>query len=244
MKRSSRISFKPRSIRRLEKRTRRNLAITIVISIILVLIIVNWGLPTFIGGLSVFNKLKPFVSQKSVSEDTSPAPPKINIPYEATSSAEIKIFGYSLPNSKVEIYLDDELKNTSNTREDGSFTSGSISLSLGTNNIYGKTVDEKNKQSLSSKTIKLIYSNEKPKLEVNEPQDGQQVKDGDKKIRVLGKTDQNTTLTINGSTVILSNEGSFSSEVQLNDGDNTISIVATNNVGNSVKIDRKVNYSP
>ncbi len=97
---------------------------------------------------------------------------------------------------------------------------------------------------MPSKVIKLIFNNEKPQLEIFEPTDGAQIKGGDKKVKVVGKTENLNSVSVNGLTVIVNNDGGFTIEVPLNDGDNTISIVVTNNVGNSTQIEKKVTYTP
>ena len=94
-----------------------------------------------------------------------------------------------------------------------------------------------------SKNIKVYFNNEKPKLEVSSPSDNQEIKGGDKKIRVTGNTDPQNTVAINGASVIVNGAGDFASDVTINDGDNTITIVTTNSFGNSTSIDRKVKYS-
>ncbi len=236
-------SYKPRSIKRTEKKAKRNLIITALMGTLLLYLIFTWGLPALIGGLSTFNKFKP-KTQNTIVEDSAVTPPVLNIPYEATNSANIKISGFASAKSKVEIYIDDELKSTTNTEGDGTFTTDNIPLSLGNNNIYGKTIDEANKQSLPSKTIKLIYNNEKPKLEINEPSDNQEIKGGDKKVKVSGKTDPQSNISINGNNAIVNSEGNFSKEIDINEGDNTITINAVNQVGNNTTIERKVKYSP
>lgn len=241
-----RYSYKPRSIRKKEKKTAVRLIVNFIIAIAIVYFLISWGLPALIGGLSYIQKLKspPKKTAASIVEDTAISPPVLNIPYEATNTATIRIKGYSSADSKVEIYLDDDLKTTVNTQSDGSFQSDDIDLALGTNNIAARTVDEKGNKSLPSKNIKVIYSNEKPSLKINEPQDGQEIKGGDKKVKVSGSTDTDNSVSINGSTVIVNNEGSFSQEININEGDNIIVIVATNRVGNSTTSERRVKYSP
>lgn len=213
--------------------------------------LVSWGLPAFINGLSVFNKFKPSTTTEKIAvEDAAIAPPILNIPFESTSSAMLVVSGYAVAGSKVEIYLDDQLQNVNQTKEDGSFSSDPIELVQGTNNIYGKTVlDESSnestpKKSLPSKNIKVYYSSEKPKLEIFEPEDNKTIQGGDKKVKVSGKTDPENTITINGNTVIVNFEGKFSSEVSLNDGENNILVIVYNRVGNSTKIERKITYTP
>lgn len=170
------------------------------------------------------------------------APPVLNIPFDATNSASITISGYATPNSKVEIYFDDNLQSTVNTQDDGSFISDPLTLNEGTNNIYGDTVSSSRVKSLPSKTIQLIYNNQQPSLSVDQPQDGTTIASGVNKITVSGSTDPNNNVTVNGITVIVGNDGSFSTSVSLNGGDNNITIVATNSFNNTTRVKRKVTY--
>lgn len=237
-------TYKPRSIRRAERKTKKHLIITIVIVLILGYLLVTWGIPGLIGSLSVFNKLKPEDKKPSANiSDSAIAPPILNIPFEATNSANLTINGYASADSEVEIYLDDELKETTSTLPDGSFTFSGIVLSKGQNNIYGRTVNG-DKTSLPSKTIRIVFNDDKPKLEISEPADGHEVKGGDKKVTVSGSTDPDNLISVNGQTTIVNSDGTFSLTVPLNEGDNTISILATTPIGNISKIDRRVKYTP
>lgn len=216
---------------------------TIIICALLIYATLNWILPNLIGGIGFINGfLKPSQKEKPVSEDVSLAPPVLNIPYEATNTAQIDIKGYASANSKVRIYLDDDQKSEVSVSDDGSFEAKDIDLSLGTNNIYGKTIDDKEKTSLPSKTIRLIFDNEKPPLVVSEPNDGQTVKD--KKIKISGKTDSGAQVFINITQVIVSSDGSFSSDFELNDRDNEITIKAVDKASNFNEVTRKITYQP
>lgn len=227
------------------KKARRRLFFTIILVIIVGYSLLTWVLPTFIGGLTFFDrfKAKPQVSTTSL-ENASIAPPVLQIPYEATNSALIKIKGYASPNTSVEIYLDDDLKTTVKTSDNGDFLSDDIPLVLGTNNIYGKTVDSENHKSLASKTITLQYINEKPKLDIKSPEDNQTLKD--KKITVSGSVDPATgvSVTVNGTTVIVDASGNFSHTLELSDGDNNLTIMATDTAGNVTQVSKKVTYQP
>lgn len=237
-------SFKPRSIRKSESKAQRKLIFNLVVVVILVFVFFNWGLPFIIGSLSFLNKTKPQQAETETKIDEAIAPPVLFIPFEATNSATLAISGYSTPLTKVEIYLDDELKSALQTDAEGKFTAESIILNLGTNNIYAVTVNDADKKSLPSKTIKLYYSNEKPALEVNQPTDGAEIKGGDKKVVVSGKTDPDNSVTVNGSTVIVNSEGNFQTSIGINDGDNLITIIASNNFTNTNQIQKTVKYTP
>ncbi len=243
-----------RTAHRLARKSKRNFIITIIIVIALTYSTLNWVLPFFIGGVgTVKNVVSP--TQKTaapVSQTAALAPPVLSIPYEATSTAQIDIRGYGTPGSKVKLYLDDAEKDLVEIDEDGSFAFENISLSLGTNNIYGKTVDENDKESLPSKTLKITYDNEKPALTISEPEDNEQVlgsanktiEGGDKKVKISGNTEIGAKVYINGSQVIVGSDGNFSSEQPLNDGDNVFDIKSVDSSGNSTELQRRITFKP
>lgn len=235
-----------RSVRRLARKSRRNFFITLIIVILLGYFSLTWILPNFIGGIGfVQNMVKP--SQKTVTQPTENltlAPPVLSIPYEATNSAQINIRGFGTSDSRVKLYIDDESKQTTDVGSDGSFTFENVTLGLGTNNIYGKTINNAGKESLPSKTIKILYNNEEPTLNINEPEDNKTIQGGDKKVKVTGKTDPGIKIFINGGQIIVDKDGNFSADQLLNEGDNTISIKAVDITSSSTEIQRNVKYNP
>lgn len=242
--RKYRSSYTPRSIRKTQNKARNRIIIGIIIVFVIGYLSITWGLPALIGGLTYITHLnaKP-ITKVASNEVIAIPPPVLNIPFEATNSASLMINGYTTPDSKVEIYFDDELKTTVDVKSDGSFLTEPLSLVNGTNNIYGKTIVD-TKKSLSSKNIRVYFDNEKPELTITSPADNQEIKGGDKKVRVSGSTDSQNTVSINGSTVIVNGNGEFASDLAINEGDNTITISATNKYGNSTSVERKVKYSP
>lgn len=235
-----------RSVKRLARKSKRNFAVTLIIIALLIFATVTWILPSFINALGGINNiLKP--SQKTapdITEKITLAPPVINIPYEATNTAQIDIKGYGTPGSRVKLYIDDEFKVTTDVLSDGSFIFEKVDLSLGTNNISGISLDEENKESLPSKVVKLIYDNEKPNLDISEPEDGKKIQGGDKKVKVSGKTDPGTQVFINNNLIIVDKDGNFNTDLTLNDGDNIIFIKAIDNSLNKTEIQRMINYTP
>lgn len=237
---------KPLSVRRLEKKGKRRFIFTILLGIFLLYALFSWILPALVGGLSIINKFKATSPiQASIADNATLAPPILNIPYEATNTATISVKGYATALSSVEIYIDDELQTTTKAKEDGNFSTDLILLNLGTNNISGKAIDEKGNKSLPSKPIRITYKNEKPTLELKEPQDNVTVK-GDKKVLVSGLTDANKGIAIsaNGIRLIVNSEGQFSQSIDISEGDNNIIVVATDTAGNSAQITRKVTLEP
>ena len=205
-----------------------------------------WGLPLLINSISsVKNYVTPVKKPTlEVSKNSSLAPPVLNIPYEATNTAEINIRGYGTPNSKVAIYLEDEKKDTTEVSSDGVFEIKGISLSFGTNNIYGSSVDENDLESLPSKTLKIIYDNEKPKLNISEPEDDKKIQGGDKKIKISGTTEVGTHVYINNNQIVVNSDSNFNQEFSLNDGDNIFDIKAIDEASNTTEVSRKVVFQP
>lgn len=236
-------AFKPRSLRHSESKAKRRLIFTIVGILIASFVFFNWGLPFIIGQLSFLNKRDKPVDVNTLKIDEAIAPPVLYIPYEATNSANLSISGYAAPLSKVELYIDDEIKAQTNTDSEGKFTTNPVALNLGTNNINAVTINDSNKKSLPSKYIKLYFNNEKPKLEISEPGDSAEIKGGDKKVKLAGETDVNNSVTVNGSTVIVDSEGKFQTVIALNDGDNTFTVIASNSFGNNNQIQRIIKYT-
>lgn len=233
-----------RTARRVARKSKRNFIISLLLIGFLLYATLNWILPYFIGGIgTIKSAVSPQKKITSSKNELTLAPPVLSIPFEATNSAQIRIRGYGVPDSQVKIFLDDEIKNTTKVSEDGSFTSDAITLNLGTNNIYAKTVDDNSRESLPSKTLKLLYLNDKPNLTVNQPEDGKKITGGDKKVTVSGKTDSGDKVFINDSQVIVDKDGNFSSDIAINDGDNTITIKSIDDASNLTEIDRRVTYS-
>lgn len=234
-----------RAARKLVRRSKWNFFITLIVISVLIYSTITWILPALIGGLGTIKNITSPPKKVVIksSENANLAPPVLNIPYEATGTAQINITGYATPDTEVRLYVDDEDRQTAGVSSEGNFTFEDISLSLGINNIYGVSLDADGKESLPSKTIKIIYDDEKPSLSVSEPEDNRKIQGGDKKVKVSGTTEPGAKIFINGAQTVVSSEGSFSTDQPLNDGDNDISIKAVDAALNAAEISRRVNYT-
>lgn len=232
--------------RKLAKQSRRNFLVSLILVGLLLYATITWILPALINSIGfVKDQVKPQQKVETVSSKNSSLPPPVlNIPYEATNSAEINIKGYGTANSKVAIFLDDEKKDIVDVSSDGTFEFVNIPLVLGTNNIYGKSIDEEDLESLPSKTLKVIYDNEKPLLNLTEPEDGKTIQGGDRKVKIAGNTEVGAQIFINDSQTIVDKDGNFSLEQILNDGENVFNIQALDKALNFQEISRRVTYNP
>ncbi len=237
--------YKYRSVKRYQSKSKRRFLATIIIIIFLFYVTFTWILPFLIGGLGfIKNFTNPSHKVVTPLDQTTLAPPVLNIPYEATNTAQIDIAGYGSPGAKVELFLDDDKKQTVDVEGDGIFKFSDVSLSLGTNNIYGKSVDEKNQESLPSKTLIIIFDNEKPTLNISEPEDNKEINGGDRKVKISGKTEVGASVYINGNQVIVDKDGTFTTTQDLNEGDNNFEIKSIDVANNSNEVSRKVVFHP
>ncbi len=226
------------------KRNRKNFLTTLLIIAIILYVTLSWALPNLINILGTANKVfKPSSKKESVSDKTSLAPPVLFIPYEATNSAKIDIKGYTLSSSKVKIFLNNKPEEEDEVMEDGSFIVRNIELNLGINDLFGKTIDDKGQENLSSKVVKIIYDNEKPALEIAEPEDNKEIKDS-RKVKISGKTEVGVQDFVNNSQIIIGSEGSFQTEISLNDNENILTIKAQDKATNYTEVVRRIVFKP
>jgi len=238
------MSYRYKAARRLQRKSKRNFIITLILVVALLYIAFVWILPNLIGGVSIIKNFTNPAKKIINVDQVSLAPPVLNIPFEATNTGQINISGYSTPGAKVEVFVDDDKKQTVSVSTDGSFNINNLPLSLGNNEISGKTVVEGGKESLPSKTLRILYDNEKPKLNLNEPADNKTIRGGDKKVKFSGKTEPGAQVFINNTQVIVDKDGNFSSDQVLNDGDNNFEIKAVDSASNATEISRKVIFQP
>lgn len=236
--------YRSRALRRTAQKSKRNFIISLILILVFSYLALTWILPNFIAVIgSVKNFINPTQKKPNLENQVSLAPPVLNIPYEATNTAQINIQGYSTPNLKVKLFVDDQDKQTTDVSSDGTFNFENIELSLGTNNIYGKTHDDGGNESLASKTIRIIFDNEKPILELSEPEDGKKIQ-GERKVKFAGKTEIGAKVYINDSQVIVDKDGNFSSDQSLNDGDNNFTVRAQDSASNTNEVSRRINFTP
>jgi cytoskeletal protein RodZ len=86
--------------------------------------------------------------------------------------------------------------------------------------------------------VQYVTLNRVPMLELESPQ--QQAVVADARIDVLGKTDPDATVTINGMSVLVRSDGKFFDQVTLEPGVNIITITATSRLGKTTTVTREV----
>lgn len=235
-KRRSRLSLKT------ERRTRKTIILTSLGILIILILLIKFGVNLLVG-FSVFlagTKNQPSTSAGS-SNSTFIASPVLNPLPSATNSANIVISGKSQSDKTIDLYINSDLKDTTQTDKDGNF-SFSQTLSSGDNQIKTKA-EKNNKSSDFSNSFTVSFKNSAPSLTVDSPSDGQSFSKDQNNVNVKGKTDLGVTVTVNGFWAIIDENNNYSYNLPLQNGDNQIKVIATDQAGNNTEKDLKVTYS-
>ncbi len=176
-------------------------------------------------------------------ENTLEAPFIVSIP-EATNSARIHILGNSVyADAQIELYLNGNEYDVTPLSSDQKFIFDEVMLKEGTNLIKAR-VKKDGALGEFTRNYSVTYNSGDTKLEVTSPAENAEFKRGDETIQVTGKTDPDSTITVNGSIAIVDSEGNFSYFLKLSDGENTISIDAVSAGGKNINKSIKVTYKP
>ncbi len=205
-----------------------------VFAIVLVVMMFKWGLPWFINILAGPSGQK--ATDVNSSEDVVPPQIPVLSPLpEATNAAVIKIEGYTEAGVGVDVFLNDAQVASTNSDDQGLFKS-EFKLNEGSNKIQAKAKDDAGNSSES--ILKTVNFDKKGvDITIDSPKDG---------LEIFGQNNQNVTFSgkvskpdasvnINGNYVRLDASGAFSSIVRLNQGDNNVSVKATDRAGNTAE---------
>lgn len=233
-----------RLVRTSEKQNKRQALFFTVGIIALILILLQFG-PVLINlfGNIVYTLRGGDKADQAIVAKELLQPPLINGLSEATQSSKISFSGTVQTNGTVEIYINDDLKNEVEATTKNRFSSGELPVRKGNNTIKVRLVSG-DKTSAFSQDYEVSYISDKPKLEVSFPSDGNAFTKADKTITVTGTTDADNTVTVNSFRAIVESDGKFSYVLQLNDGENQISVEAQNSAGVTTQKSLKVTYSP
>lgn len=231
-----------RLTRKLEKQTIKNLILSVLGIVIILIALIKYGIPLLVN-------LSLFVSGTKKQESSNPStstfipPPILSSKYESTNSAQVKIEGSGSPNQIIDLYINGNLVDKIETKDDSSFSFETL-LVPGENIIRAKTITENGKESNLSESLTITFKSVAPTLEIKYPQDGQSFLKDQNTAEIKGTTDPHVRVTVNNFWAIIDEKNNFSYSLALKDGDNEIKIVAEDQAGNKTEKTIKVRYSP
>lgn len=234
--------IRSRLSKRMESKTKKNLALSVLGIILIILLALRFGIPSLIN-LSLFLSGSKNNQEQSKIQDTSfIAPPVLDSFPQATASANVIISGITLKKQTINLYINGDLVDSTKAGDDGKF-SFKQTLKPGENTIKAKIIVNE-KESDFSNTITIAYKSAPPFLNVNSPADGQSFSKDKNIVEIKGATDPDVKVTVNGFWAIINSSGEFSYSFPLQNGENKIKVIAIDIAGNKTEKEIKVPYSP
>jgi hypothetical protein len=166
--------------------------------------------------------------------------PQLEIPYEATNSAQISVSGFGPVSTNIELFVNNKKVKTTEDK-DGAFSFSDVSLVLGDNELYAVARDKTTDQEIKSGILTVTFDNKKPTLTLENLNDGQQF-ELNNQITIKGKMNEDGTVYLNDRFIMLNSDKTFSYDFELKDGDNEIKFKAVDKAGNFVEKKVKVNF--
>jgi len=226
-----------------EKRNMRRAFIFTILTILAILGVLFYGLPSVARFAAFLSDLRKSSLPVDRNDTTPPAPPRLDRLPEATKEPEIEISGVTEEGATVILTLngkDEEVV----ADADGKFRF-SYSLRKGENQILAKAKDRTGNESQPTAGITVLFDNEAPKLDISAPADGSQFYgDGQRQLAIKGTTEVGITLTINDRIVKVEEDGTFTFATTLADGENSFNLKSADKAGNQTEKALKVNFSP
>lgn len=224
-----------------EKKTKKTLFLSILGIIVVTFLLAKFGIGLLVNFSLFLAGTKDNQSLQNTNQIDFVTSPTLNPLPSATNSANIIVSGKSSKEVTIELFINDDFVDEIETDKDGGFVF-TTNLKEGNNQIKTRAII-KDKKSDFSVTFDVAFKNSQPTLEITSPSDGQTFKREQNNVSVQGKTDQGVTITVNGFWAVIDDNNNFSYTLPLQNGDNEIKIIATDQAGNKSERGIKVNYS-
>ena len=228
--------------RQVEQQTKNTIIVSTIGSILLIVGLIFLG-PRILSSMSLLVQNTDSSASKSSDSDVIVTSPILDPLPISTNSARLVVTGQAQKDRQIKLFVNDTNMGTKDTESDGSFRFTNVKLSEGENDVRAIALAGE-KESNSSRSQTVRYISKAPSLTVDSPSDNAEVKGGDKKVTVSGKSDPGVQITVNGAYTLSNAEGSFTFTLAISEGDNTVTIIAQDDAGNQTEIVRHVKYSP
>ncbi len=231
--------------RRSIKQSRKQLYGSLIGIVIVIFVGLNFG-PYLIGILG--NTIDTIIGKSkqttTIISNADLQPPILDPIPTATSSDVIDLTGRAFyTDGDVELFLNNSEYKTVRLKNSQDFEIKAVKLSDG-ENILNVRMVRNGKKSEFSQDYKISFVKDAPKIDVTSPIDGASFSKADQEVAVVGTTDAENTVKVNGFIAIVDSQGNFSYIVKLNEGENKIKVEAENLAGKKNEKEITVSYSP
>ncbi len=224
-----------------ERKLKKRILFAVVGSIALVLFVVIFGLKLLVGFSLFVDNIRGTTPAATNATQNIIIPPTLDPLPPATNSATLRFTGKGQTGFNAILYLNEVEKKRVTVDKDGSF-SATVSLKEGANALSAKLTDDRGNTSDLSNVLAITLKKAPPILEISTPEDNATVTGESNLVKIEGKTEEDTTITVNDRLVVVGRDGAFSYEYPLNQGDNILKVTATDMAGNQTSVERAVKY--
>lgn len=234
-----------------EKRNMKRAFIFSILTIASLAAFVFFGLPAVAKLAGFLIDIRKETAPIETNDTTPPAPPKIQEPPEYTNKKSIDIEGTAEPGVTVTLFINNNKEEVVANNE-GRFTF-TLKLKDGVNTISAKAKDAAGNESQETQTFTIVYDDDKPKLEITYPSDGDEFFGAkQRQITIQGVTEEGASITINKNKdgegeeriVTVDTAGNFAFTTTLTEGENSFLIKATDKAGNVTEKSLTVSFTP
>jgi hypothetical protein len=223
-----------------EKKQRRRLTLAIVGIVGIFVFILMFGFRLLVGFSLFVDTIRG--NTPAIQQTIIMLPPVLDPVPIATKSSLLKISGAGQQGYSLILYVNEKETKKIALPKVASFSAVAVTLTEGLNTISAKMSDDKGNLSDLSNILTIEYKQKQPTLEVQSPEDNSTITGENNNINIIGKTDNDTTVTVNGRYIVLKNDNSFNYPYPLSEGDNTLRIEARDLAGNTTTMERKIRY--
>ncbi len=207
----------------------------------LIVFLAIFGLKILVGFSLLVDKIRGNSPANPGAGQTLLLSPVLDSLPTATNSAALALTGHGQEKMTVIIYVNDSQFRKLPIESDGTFSITNLPFKEGENTISAKLTDGKNTSDLSN-VLTIEFKKKGPKMELDKPEQDAKISGDDNTVEVAGITEEDVSVTVNGRFVVTRSDGSFTYRFPLNDGENKLTIVATDDAGNTTTADRTVTY--
>ncbi|MBU1133242.1 hypothetical protein KKG08_03140 [Patescibacteria group bacterium] len=206
----------------------------------------------FVGGISIFffapqiGAFFGFFSkhrgEESYRPTAKPSAPVFEDVPEAVNENSVDLSGRAQPGETILLFVNGPEKAKTTADSEGKFNFVDVHLINGKNTLFAKALDSQNRESDKTAYFYITVDNDSPEIEIDEPKNGDTVKNLNRRIRISGKINEKATITINGGTVVQKPDFSFDYDLGVKEGSVKIEIKAVDPAGNEATQELNVTY--
>lgn len=232
-----------RFVRSEEKKNLRRSLVLGLITLALIIIFFFFGLPLIAKITGFLADLRKTSTPIESQDTTPPAPPRFNPVPESTNQIKLEISGFTEPGLTVFLTVNGQEKEIL-SNADGQFLY-TFQLVKGENTLSAYAKDGAGNKSQKSDTVKIIFDDENPSLEITSPKDGDSFFGAkQRQVVIEGKTEEEAELTINDRFVLIEDDGIFAFTTTLSEGENTFNLKVRDKADNLTEKTIKMSFTP